>query len=92
MDANSFHLIIFILNNRINLIIRFYYLLFQNISSVSQGEQLFNILSIQEGAAGLELPEWTKKVYPDQLKALAQRNLAVLTETDFMKRIKGGTN
>lgn len=61
----------------------------QNITSVHQGEQLYNILSIQSGN-GLELPEWTKTVFPEKLLALAERNLAVLTQTDYMKRIKGG--
>lgn len=39
---------------------------------------------------GLELPKWTESVFPDKLLALAQRNLAVLTENAFMKRVKGG--
>lgn len=54
-----------------------------------QGEQLYNILSIEMGN-GLELPKWTESVFPEKLLALAERNLAVLTETDFMKQIKGG--
>lgn len=39
---------------------------------------------------GLLLPKWTESVFPEKLLALAERNLAVLTETDFMKQIKGG--
>lgn len=54
-----------------------------------QGEQLYNILSIEK-ANGLELPKWTESVFPNKLLALAERNLAVLTENAFMKRVKGG--
>lgn len=50
---------------------------------------MYNILSIEK-ANGLELPKWTESVFPDKLLALAERNLAVLTETDYMKQIKGG--
>lgn len=46
-------------------------------------------MNIEKGA-GLELPKWTDEVYPDKLLSLAERNLAVLTENDFMKRVKGG--
>ncbi|XP_055315614.1 lysosomal acid phosphatase [Sitodiplosis mosellana] len=60
-----------------------------NISNVHQGEQLYNILSIEK-KNGLKLPKWTESVFPDKLLALAERNLAVLTETDYMKQIKGG--
>lgn len=52
-------------------------------------EKLYNILTIEK-EAGLALPKWTDKVYPEKLLALAERNLAVLTENDFMKRVKGG--
>lgn len=61
----------------------------QNITTLDKAEQLYNILSIQK-EVGLMLPDWTEKVYPAKLLALAERNLAVLTETDYMKRIKGG--
>lgn len=50
---------------------------------------MYNILSIESGN-GLKLPKWTEAVFPDQLLAIAERNLAVLTENDFMKRVKGG--
>ncbi|XP_031618760.1 lysosomal acid phosphatase isoform X2 [Contarinia nasturtii] len=61
-----------------------------NITNVHQGEQLYNILSIERDN-GLELPKWTESVFPDKLLALAERNLAVLTENDYMKRVKGGS-
>lgn len=46
-------------------------------------------MTIEKGF-NLKLPNWTDEVYPDKLLALAERNLAVLTENDFMKRVKGG--
>lgn len=46
-------------------------------------------MTIEKGF-NLKLPSWTDEVYPDKLLALAERNLAVLTENDFMKRVKGG--
>lgn len=61
----------------------------QNISNVAEAEELFNILSIEENNQ-LALPEWTESVFPDKLLSLAQRNLALLTETSYMKRAKAG--
>lgn len=61
----------------------------QNITTTAQGEHLYNILFI-ENVIGLELPKWTEAVFPKNLLALAERNLALLTENDFMKRVRGG--
>lgn len=61
----------------------------QNITSLAQGEQLYNILFIEK-LFGLELPKWTDAVFPKKLLALAERNLALLTENDYMKRVRGG--
>lgn len=69
---------------------RFYFFAYsQNITSLAQGEQLYNILFIEK-IFGLELPEWTDAVFPKKLLALAKRNLALLTENDYMKRVRGG--
>lgn len=62
---------------------------FQKVTSLHRGEQLYDILFIEQ-CHGLELPKWTDKVYPDQLLALVERNMAILTENQFMKRVKGG--
>lgn len=43
-----------------------------------------------ERRAGLNLPDWTENVFPDKMLPLAARNLELLTETPFMKKIKGG--
>lgn len=36
------------------------------------------------------LPEWTFSVFPDKLYSVSARSQALFTETDYMKRIKGG--
>lgn len=53
-------------------------------------ELLYNILEI-ESASGLTLPEWTESVFPQKMLPVAERSLALLTETPFMKKAKGGT-
>lgn len=58
-------------------------------SNVAQAAELFNILSIEQDN-GLELPEWTKSIFPNKLLPLAERNLALQTETEYMKRMKAG--
>lgn len=50
---------------------------------------MYNILFIEK-TFGLDLPKWTDAVFPQKLLALAERNLAVLTENDYMKRVRGG--
>lgn len=61
----------------------------QNITTLNHIERLYNILYIQE-INGLKLPDWTRSIYPEKLLSVAERNLALLTETNFMKRIRGG--
>lgn len=81
-DCNSF------CNNTIDFVLQSVSLT-QNITTTAQGEQLYNILFIEK-AFGLELPKWTEDVYPTKLLVLAERNLALLTENDYMKRVRGG--
>lgn len=38
----------------------------------------------------MALPEWTNSVFPDKMLPLAERNLALLTENSYMKRMKAG--
>lgn len=52
-------------------------------------ERLFYTLEIERDN-GLKLPDWTNDVFPDQMYPMAAKTLEVLTETNFMKRIKGG--
>lgn len=61
----------------------------QNISNTASAEELFNILLIEQDNK-LALPEWTKSVFPEKLLPLAERNLALLTETPYMKQVKAG--
>ncbi|XP_055306002.1 lysosomal acid phosphatase-like isoform X2 [Sitodiplosis mosellana] len=60
----------------------------KKVTSIHSGEQLFDILSIEK-AHGLDLPKWTEKIYPEKLLSLAERTMAVVTENDYMKKIKG---
>lgn len=39
---------------------------------------------------GLELPEWTKSIFPEKWRPLRVRTMQVFTETPYMKRIRGG--
>lgn len=61
----------------------------QNISTILDVELLYNTLEIEKNA-GLELPDWTENIFPDKMLPLAERSLALFTETPFMKKIKGG--
>lgn len=61
----------------------------QDMYNITAVEFLFNTLEI-ESDNGLKLPKWTENVYPDKLKKLAIRSLEIFTETEFMKKMKGG--
>ena len=50
---------------------------------------LYNLLKI-ESEAGLVLPDWTENIYPDQMLAMAERSYTLFTETNLMKKVKGG--
>jgi len=43
-----------------------------------------------EVEAGLVLPDWTENIYPEEIRPLAERSYTLFTETNLMKRIKGG--
>lgn len=38
----------------------------------------------------MKLPNWTDPVFPSKVLSLSARSQALLTETQYMKRIKGG--
>lgn len=62
-----------------------------NVTSVLQVERLYNTLQIEE-INNLTLPEWTVSVYPEKMKPIAALTLALFTDNDLMKRLKGGKN
>lgn len=43
-----------------------------------------------ETEAGLVLPDWTENIYPDKLESLAARSYSLYTESNLMKKVKGG--
>lgn len=62
----------------------------QNISTIGEVELLYNTLEI-ELLHDLKLPSWTKNISMEHMKVLAARSLEIFTETNYMKRMKGGT-
>lgn len=60
-----------------------------NITTITDVELLFNTLQVEQDNQ-LQLPDWTEKVFPDKMLPMAKRSLQLFTETQFMKRIKGG--
>lgn len=61
----------------------------QNVSTITDVEFLYNTLEIEQTAA-LQLQEWTKRMYPEPMRSLAMRSLAIFTETELLKRLKAG--
>ncbi|XP_022921280.1 venom acid phosphatase Acph-1 [Onthophagus taurus] len=59
------------------------------IENILKVETLYNILQIEQ-LNNLELPQWTKTVFPGKMKDLAAMSLAIFTQTDFMKKMHGG--
>ncbi|XP_044765865.1 prostatic acid phosphatase [Coccinella septempunctata] len=60
-----------------------------NVDTIRKVEELYNTLEIEE-LHNFTLPGWTEKVFPAKMKHLAVLSLASFTETDFMKKMKGG--
>lgn len=61
----------------------------RNISSVLDVELLYNTLK-SESEAGLALPDWAENIHPERLEPLAERSYSLFTETNLMKKVKGG--
>lgn len=61
----------------------------KDMTTITDVELLYNTLLI-EHEANLVLPDWTEDVFPDKMIIFAKRSLALFTETQFMKRIRGG--
>ncbi|CAD6992309.1 unnamed protein product [Ceratitis capitata] len=61
----------------------------KNISTLTDVEMLYTTLKA-EAEAGLVLPDWTENIYPEKLEALAARSYSLYTESNLMKKVKGG--
>uniref|UniRef100_U5EQ46 Putative lysosomal & prostatic acid phosphatase n=1 Tax=Corethrella appendiculata TaxID=1370023 RepID=U5EQ46_9DIPT len=61
----------------------------KNVSTILDVEFLYNTLEIEKNS-DLELPDWTENIFPEKMLPLAERSLALLTETPLMKKVKGG--
>lgn len=61
----------------------------ENISSFAETEYLHNSLDAMK-TAGWDLPEWTSSVFPIKTREIAARYLRFLTESHFMKKVRGG--
>ena len=61
----------------------------QNISTITDVEFLYNTLEIEE-QHGLQLPEWTRKFYNNEMREIATRSLAIFTDSTIQKRLLGG--
>lgn len=61
----------------------------QSVINVQQVGDLENVLSIQQNY-GFELPEWSDDVFPGDMLAVRIRSFELITETPYMKRIRGG--
>ncbi|CAG9864598.1 unnamed protein product [Phyllotreta striolata] len=62
----------------------------ETIDDLHSAETICDTLGIEEGV-GLKLPEWTKKVYPEQLKKVYKYWLKSLTYTKELKRFYVGS-
>ncbi|KAG8038771.1 hypothetical protein G9C98_000326 [Cotesia typhae] len=61
----------------------------KKISTITDVEFLYNTLEI-EANHGLELPEWTKKFYNEEMRRIAARSLALFTSNTLQQRLRGG--
>ncbi|XP_047362325.1 lysosomal acid phosphatase-like [Vespa velutina] len=61
----------------------------QPMKTITDIEFLYNILNIQ-AKNGLELPNWTKKFYNDEMRNIAARALTLLTSNTLLRRLHGG--
>ncbi|CAH1153461.1 unnamed protein product [Phaedon cochleariae] len=61
----------------------------KHISNIEDVEFLFNTLEI-EGLNNMTLPDWVNQSMLATMEKLAARNLALYSETEYMKRMKGG--
>jgi lysosomal acid phosphatase len=61
----------------------------KTVNSLQSVQNIYSCLHIEE-IYNLELPEWTKEVYPDKLKPISGLSFAVKTYTPLLARLKTG--
>lgn len=61
-----------------------------NITSFAQIDQLHNSLNAIE-SAGWRLPQWVQEIYPKNTSKICLRYLKFLSESEFMKKARGGS-
>ncbi|XP_072755356.1 lysosomal acid phosphatase-like [Anoplolepis gracilipes] len=61
----------------------------QNMSMISDIEALYDTLEVQE-QHGLQLPEWTRKFYNNEMREIAARSMALFTNSTIQKRLLAG--
>lgn len=60
-----------------------------NVNSIGVVETMFNTLEIEK-LNNLTLPSWINDTLMEVMEQLGAQNLALYSETEFMKRMKGG--
>lgn len=60
-----------------------------NITTIEDVEMLYNTLDIEQ-QHNLTLPVWLNETMMATMRQLAALNLALYSETEYMKRMKGG--
>lgn len=61
----------------------------ETVDDIAIVETLYNTLQIEQ-INNLTLPSWINEDIMARMRQLGAKNLALYTETEFMKRIKGG--
>ncbi|XP_076261962.1 lysosomal acid phosphatase-like [Rhynchophorus ferrugineus] len=59
------------------------------VKDIETVESLYNTLEIQQ-LNNLTLPQWVNSSIMSQMKIIGAQNLAIYSETEYMKRMKGG--
>lgn len=60
------------------------------INDIEDVESLYNTLEIYQ-MKNMSLPYWVNDTLLAQMRVIAAQNLAIYSETEYMKKMKGGT-
>lgn len=61
----------------------------RTVNNIEHVESLYNTLEIYQ-LNNLSLPNWVNDTLMAQMRAIGAENLAIYSETEYMKRMKGG--